>query len=222
MAPAREHHLAVTRTARYHTLGEPSPALREVWFVLHGHAQLSAFFIRHFAALDDGTRLIVAPEGLNRFYAEPTTFQGAAQARVGATWMTREDRLAEIADYVGYLDRLYDQVFAELDRAAVRAVVLGFSQGVATGCRWLCQGRARADALVLWAGGVPAELTFETSAPLRAMKVLRVLGSGDEMADPDVVAAEDARVASLGVGGDLIRFKGGHQIDPDVLLGLAV
>ena len=98
MAPAREHHLAVNRTARYHTLGEPSAALRQVWFVLHGHAQLSAFFIRHFAVLDDGTRLIVAPEALDRFYVDRTTFTGAGQARVAATWMTKEDRLAEIAD----------------------------------------------------------------------------------------------------------------------------
>lgn len=222
MSPAREHHLAVTRTARYHTLGEPSKALREVWFVLHGHAQLSAFFIRHFAALDDGSRLIVAPEALNRFYLDLTTFTGAGPARVGATWMTKEDRLTEIADYVAYLDRLYEQVFAELDRGSVRVVVLGFSQGVSTGCRWLCQGRAKADSLVLWAGPVPTELTLETSAPLRGMKVLRVLGNTDEMAAPEYVAAENARVAAMGLSTDLIRFDGGHQMHPDVLRSLAV
>lgn len=222
MAAAREHHLAVTRTARYHTLGEPSQALRNVWFVLHGHGQLSAYFIRNFAGLDDGTRLIIAPEALNRFYVEPTTFHSAGQARVGATWMTKEDRLSEIADYVGYLDRLHDDVFAALDRAAVRVTVLGFSQGGATACRWLCQGRARADTLVLWAGPVAAELTFETSGPLRAMKVLRVLGNGDDMAAPEYLAAEDARVAAMGLGTELIRFDGGHEMDPGVLRGLAV
>jgi predicted esterase len=222
MASAREHHLAVTRTARYHTLGEPAEALRAVWFVLHGQAQLSAYFIRNFAGLDDGTRLIVAPEALNRCYVEPTTFRGAGQARVGATWMTKEDRLAEIADYVGYLDRLYDEVFAERDRAVVRVVVLGFSQGAQTACRWLCQGRARADSLVLWAGPVAAELTHETSAPLRAMKVLRVLGNSDEMAASEHLAAEQARVAAMGLGTELVRFDGGHRIDPEVLRNLAV
>jgi predicted esterase len=222
MASARERHLAVTRTARYHTLGEPSVALRDVWFVLHGHSQLSAYFIRNFAGLDDGTRLIIAPEALNRFYVEPTTFHGAGQARVGATWMTKEDRLAEIADYVGYLDQLYDEVFAELDRASVRAVVLGFSQGAQTACRWLCQGRARADTLVLWAGPVAAELTHETSAPLRAMTVLRVLGNSDEMAAPGFLAAENARVAALGLGTELIEFDGGHQMNLAVLRSLKV
>jgi len=222
MTTAREHHLAVTRTARYHTLGEPSPAIREVWFVLHGHAQLSTYFIRHFAGLDDGTRLIVAPEGLNRFYLDPTTFAGSGQARVGATWMTKEDRLTEISDYVAWLDQLYDAVFSGLDRSAVRFVMLGFSQGVATGCRWLCQGRARADTAVLWAGPVPTDLTMETAAPLRAIKVLRILGDRDDMAAPEYLVPEQERVAAMGLGTELIRFAGGHQLDTALLRTLAV
>jgi len=222
MATAREHHLAVTRTARYHSLGEPSPATREVWFVLHGHAQLSEYFIRNFAVLDDGTRMVVAPEALNRFYLDRTTFTGSGQARVGATWMTKEDRLTEIRDYVGYLDQLYDLVFASLDRAAVRMVMLGFSQGVATGCRWLCRGRARADTAVLWAGPVPTELTVETAAPLRAITVRRVLGERDDMAAPEYLAPEQERVAAMGLDTGLIHFAGGHQLDADLLRTLAV
>src|SRR3954465_7736941 len=109
---AHEHHLTVPRTARYHTLGDAATA-RECWFVLHGHAQLSGYFIRHFEPLDDGRRLIVAPEALNRFYIERTSWQGAGHARVGATWMTREDRLAEIGDYVAYLDRLYEELLGD-------------------------------------------------------------------------------------------------------------
>jgi predicted esterase len=151
-----------------------------------------------------------------------TTFTGAGQARVAATWMTREDRIAEIADYVGYLDRLYDQVFTTLDRGAVRVVALGFSQGVATMCRWLCQGLAKADTAVLWAGPVPTELTFEATAPLRAIKVLRVLGDADEMAAPEYLAQEQERVVAMGLGTELIRFAGGHQLDPDLLRTFAV
>lgn len=217
--PASEHHLAVTRTARYHMLGDPSGAPREVWFVLHGHAQLSEFFIRHFAALDDGTRLIVAPEGLNRFYIEGTGSHASLKSRVGATWMTREDRLADIADYVGYLDRLYQQVFATLDRDKVRVVLLGFSQGVATACRWLCQGAARADLLVLWAGPMPVDLDAAAAAPLRATRVVRVIGNKDDLAD--ALPLETSRVEALGVQAELIRFEGGHQLNADVLRSLA-
>ena len=65
-----EHHLAVTRSARYYQLGELSVHTRRVWFVCHGYGQLAAYFSRHFAFLTeaDPTTVVVAPEGLARFY----------------------------------------------------------------------------------------------------------------------------------------------------------
>ncbi|MFL5521990.1 MAG: hypothetical protein ACJ8B6_13695, partial [Gemmatimonadales bacterium] len=57
------HALIVPRTARYYTLGPTHGFPRELWFVCHGYGQLAGRFLRQFAPLDDGTRLIVAPEG---------------------------------------------------------------------------------------------------------------------------------------------------------------
>ena len=97
----REHSIKVRRSARYYTLGpDDERAVRDVWFVLHGYGQLAAQFIGIFEALNDGTRLIVAPEALNRFYVAGVETAPAAERGVGATWMTREDRLNEIDDYV--------------------------------------------------------------------------------------------------------------------------
>src|SRR5215213_7354677 len=124
-----EHHLSVTRTARYYTLGPLDGAPREVWVVCHGFGQLASRFLRHFDAIDDGTRLVVAPEALQRFYLDELKIP-AAERRVGATWMTREDRLADINDYVGYLDALCEELFRRVPRGSARLVVLGFSQGV--------------------------------------------------------------------------------------------
>lgn len=219
---AEEHHLPVTRTARYQLLGTPAPGLREVWFVLHGHAQLSAYFIRHFAALADGTRLIVAPEALNRFYLDNTTWHGSKHARVGATWMTREDREADIDDYVRYLDLLHAHVTAQLPGPSPRIVVLGFSQGVATACRWLARGKARADTLVLWAGPMPIEMDAQSSAPLARLRILRVMGEADDMGSPEAMRAEDTRYAAMGITAEVVRFAGGHEIDQATLLSLHV
>src|SRR2546425_1041706 len=88
----QEHHLAVDKTARYYSLGEPGPATRQLWFVCHGYGQLAGRFLRHFEPLDDGSRVIIAPEGLSRFYLS----ESPAERRVGASWMTREDRLVEM------------------------------------------------------------------------------------------------------------------------------
>src|SRR5437773_9979565 len=122
-----EHHLSVSRTARYFTLGERSAAVAEVWFACHGYGQLGARFLEKLRVLDDGTRYLVAPEGLSRFYLS----ESPSERRVGASWMTREDRLAEIADYVQYLDAVDQRVFGVLDRSRVTGHALWVSQGAA-------------------------------------------------------------------------------------------
>ncbi|HJS73420.1 MAG TPA: phospholipase, partial [Vicinamibacteria bacterium] len=85
------HHLAVPRTARYLTLGPGEGPIEEVWFLLHGYGQLASELLHYARALAGDRRLLVAPEGLSRFYHED-------HEKVGASWMTREDRLAEIDD----------------------------------------------------------------------------------------------------------------------------
>ena len=76
----QEHRLSVARTARYFTLGERSGAAAEVWFACHGYGQLAGRFLEKLRALDDGTRYLVAPEGLSRFYLS----ESSTERRVGA------------------------------------------------------------------------------------------------------------------------------------------
>ena len=199
----------MSRVARYFTIGRPD---REVWFVLHGYGQLAARFLRHFEPLDDGARLIVAPEGLSRFYLT----EDPAERRVGASWMTREDRLAEIEAYVRYLDAVYEELSRTVDRAQAKVTLLGFSQGSATACRWSTMGKARFDRLIIWGGEVPPDVDL-----LRALPLSLVYGSRDPYFTPKVVAAIEARLREHGISYDLVPFEGGHEIDGDVLQRVA-
>lgn len=213
------HSISVPRTARYYTLGPTHGFPREIWIVCHGYGQLAARFISQFAPLDDGTRLIVAPEALSRFYLDPISERrGQREPRVGATWMTREDRIAEIADYVSYLDIVVSEVRHHLAGASPRIVVLGFSQGAATVSRWLAASDMRADHLVLWSGGIPPELdlTLWRNA-LRGASITLVAGDADEMVPPAAVAQEAERLSSAGVAFHVQRFGGGHLIDAGLL-----
>jgi len=205
----KEQRLSVTRSARYFTVGR---AEREVWFVLHGYGQLAARFLRHFGALDDGTRLIVAPEALSRFYLT----EDPAERRVGASWMTKDDRLAEIDDYVRYLDAVH---LAVVGSSRVRVTALGFSQGATTGCRWTALGGARVDRLIVWGGEVPPDLDI---TKLRGRRLSLVYGSRDEYFTPKIVAATEARLREQRVPYDLQPFDGGHEIDAAVLKRLAL
>jgi len=217
-----EHHIPVTRTARYAMLGTPSEHTTEVWFALHGYGQLAAEFIVPFGALDDGTRVIVAPEALNRFYLVTPKDTRAADRPVGATWMTREDRQSDIADYVGYLDRLYATIFTQLRRERVVVRALGFSQGVATVVRWLTLGRAQIDQLILWGGLLPPDLELKHGvSALRGVPLRLVAGSRDEFVGGAVLERELARLTELGVSHQHLAFEGGHALSRTMLRRLA-
>ena len=204
----QEHSITVPRTARYFTLGAPNRG-HDVWFVCHGYGQLAARFLERFRALESPERCIVAPEALSRFYLS----EHPAERRVGASWMTKEDRLHEIDDYVRYLDAVY----AHVSPAKKGVTALGFSQGTATVCRWAALGSSRIDRLILWGGEVPPDLDLDR---LRVPKLTLVYGTRDEFFTPKVVAANEARLRDRGVSYELISFEGGHVIDVETLLRL--
>jgi predicted esterase len=216
--PAHEHHLSVARTARYYTIGDMGDAIRSVWIVVHGYGQLGGTFVREFAQVDDGTRLVVAPEALSRFYREDPTRDSHASAAVGGSWMTREDRESEIADQVAYFDALYDTIFARIARERVRLTVLGFSQGVPTVTRWLVRTTRPVDRTVLWAGYIPDDVL---ASAWRPRDLTLVGGTRDRFA---VVAKIDAQLDALRAAGipfSTLTFEGGHRLDDPLLRELA-
>lgn len=196
------HHLSVTRTARYITLGELTPATKEVWLVLHGYAQLATDFIQTFQPLDNGERFIVAPEGLNRFYAKG--FGG----KPAATWMTSEDREHDIADYIRYLDALYAHL--ELATHPCKKVILGFSQGVATASRWLQATSHPVDHFVICSGEVAHELQQAPHARLLTIPKTYITGNDD----PFIDAEKHERYTRLmkSWGARVVEFTGGHMV----------
>jgi predicted esterase len=216
-AEVKEHRLKTTRSARYYTLGGVDGRASEVWIVIHGFAQLASHFVRAFEGIASPGRLVVAPEALNRFYVEPGSGGSRPDARVGATWMTREDRENEIADYVEFLDSVYARVVRPGD--AVTA--LGYSQGVATATRWAALGGYHPARLILWAGQVPPELDLNLLARRLSSGVVLVEGRLDEYST--WVQGDDnlTRLQSAGVTAERIQFDGGHRIDADVLMRLA-
>ena len=218
----RERHITVPRTARYYTLGEPGAGVAEVWFALHGYGQLAGRFVTALAPLDDGSRLIVAPEALSRFYLGGVGGRPAAERSVGAAWMTREDRLAEIDDQVRYLDAVYTEVLAGLGSTHPRVCVLGFSQGTAAAARWLALGTARAARLILWGGELPPDLDLSAQRERFArLDLTLVAGTRDEFITPKILDRETQRLDAEGIPFRVVRFEGGHEIDASVLRQVA-
>jgi len=214
-----QRHLHVPRSARYALLGSPEANLSEVWFVCHGHGQLAARFLARFLPLERVDRLFIAPEALSRYYLSPPRVGPHPPGTpVGASWMTSEDRDAEMRDYIGYLDLLHDEIFSVVERAAVRVWVLGFSQGVSTVARWVAKGKVEPERVVLCSGMLPAELDQGQAKRLARHAPLTVTyGDADDFAPPERVLAEEAKLKQLGIPHEIIRFKGGHTITPELL-----
>ena len=216
-----EHHLRVRRTARFHTLGEPGPGVREIWISCHGYGQLAGRFLRHFRPAAHPERLIVAPEALSRFYLENSLPHGP-DARIGATWMTREDRDSEIADYVEYLDAVVAQVVGDRGADRPRLVGFGFSQGVATVMRWLALGQTRVQRLICWSGSMPAELDLAAARDRFGDEpVTYACGDRDEYFGAARVADQTGRLQAAGVPFVYVPFSGTHTIDAETLARVA-
>lgn len=202
------------RTARYFTQGEIESA-SEIWFLLHGYSMLAASFLQWFEPVAHPGRLLVAPEGLSRSYYEEKGIR-----RVGASWMTKEDREVEIEDYVRYLDVLQEQLHLGVT-GKVRVEVHAFSQGTATACRWIAFGRPRVDRLVLWGGGVPPDLPLDRYGPALTRAGLRIaIGMRDPYISQQEVDHEQARLAAAGLLPIVDRFDGGHRVDAALLRAL--
>jgi len=151
--------------------------------------------------------VIAAPEGLSRYYTD------REHTRVGATWMTREDREHEIADQINYLDTLAE-VLRDRCPSGIPLHVLGFSQGVATACRWLCLGASRADRLVLWGGNMPPELDeVLIGQKFSPTHVHLVHGEKDAIVPVETLAASEARLRAANVEHTSHRFEGAHVLD---------
>jgi predicted esterase len=205
-----KHEIKVAKTARYFTLGS-SNNVREVWFLCHGYAQLAPEFLRLFTALEKPGRILVAPEGLHRFYRK------GGRGEVAASWMTSEDRQRDIEDYTTMLNAVADEVL-QSHGSDVRVIVLGFSQGAATVCRWLSRANFQASGLVLWCGFFPPDMQ-PVQIPAHT-KLTLVSASNDRFITPEENQQKINELRSAGVQFEHLPFIGEHEIMKEPLLRL--
>ena len=201
--------------------GPVDPAeVRELWIVLHGYGQLASGFVGGFGAVDDGTRLIVAPEGLSRFYDARTPLAKHAEAEVGASWMTREDRAEEIEDQLHWLGQVLETYRARVGPTA-GLTVLGFSQGAAAVSRWVARGTVSPEHLICWGASIAPEVDLRPGAPLAETRCTVVIGDRDLFVTAERVAEERARLDAGGFTYAFEQFAGGHRLDDATLARVA-
>lgn len=217
MAPASketavERHISVTRTARFYTLGKLENSTKDIWIFIHGHRDLAGKFIMKFSELAEMGSYLIAPEALMRLYIKGDS------GNVGASWMTKEDREADIQDYVSYIDRLFfEEIEPKAKELNLKINALGFSQGSATLSRWLALGKAKIDKAVFWCGSLGHDVDYSAAENFKQMEIHQVFASNDPYYDSSFPPQQVEILTKSGLTPKTFTFNGGHEISVELM-----
>ncbi|MBK8551891.1 MAG: hypothetical protein IPL53_12815 [Ignavibacteria bacterium] len=205
----KEQFIRTEKTARYYISNPEIDILHSVYFVLHGYAQLAKDFINEFDFLKDENTLIVAPEGLSKFYFKN---------HIGASWMTKEDRLNEINDYTNYLDKIYCELNSRCDLSQSKVNLLGFSQGVHTAVRWFIKSHYHFNTLLLCSSDFPKDAEFNIlSEKLKKSKLYFLYGKNDNIISLKTFEDNLNLLKTNNINFEEVPFNGRHEIHKDSL-----
>ena len=205
MDDVEEHLIKTTRTARYYTRGNNDG--KYLWIACHGYGERASNFIKNFEILGD-EHLVIAPEGLSRFYKEG--FYGD----VVTSWMTKEMRLYEIEDHRVFLDQILNKFYD----GKKKLILFGFSQGVATVLRWAANSAVIADAIVIYAGSMPPDIDYKNARHIKKGQVILAYGDKDKFINEEAVQQQLKMLEEGEVQYELARFEGKHRVYKEVLL----
>lgn len=203
--------IQLTLSATYETYGSLSENTETIVFAFHGYGQLAKYFIRRFDILNSETAYVVAPQGLSKFYL-------SGHKRVGASWMTKEDREIDLQNQLHYVQTVFETETKNMDLSKVKIIVLGFSQGVATASRWLQKNQIPFDTFIAYAGMLGYELTASDFDFAKAdAKVFGLLGDEDEFYNGENVAKFKEAFLAVFPNGNFEMFEGKHEVKREVL-----
>ena len=193
-----KEYITIEKKGRVFVHG-PSNA-SEVWIVFHGYGQLAAYFIQKFQCIANENTKIIAPEGLSRFYLDEQ------YTRVGANWMTKDDRLIDIEEQFVFLQAVYNQYVPVKPQ---KLILFGFSQGTSTLWRWMKKAKIQADHVVLWAGSMPSEAEY-----LSEIQAKLWYATGDQDPYLKFINIEEIENQAKKISNQFekISFEGGHTI----------
>jgi len=227
-----ERTIATTTHGRYLLLPAAAAVPAGLLVGFHGYAEGADSQLARLRAIPGSDRWhLVSIQGLHRFYQRRTN-------EVIASWMTRQDREAAIADNLAYVEGVIDVVssaFAdqagrELSpsresaatrfggtgrRDRLRLVFAAFSQGVAMAFRAASATARQVDGIICVGGDVPPEI--DTASLAHVQRALVCRGASDEWYTDAKFQHDIARLRESGAAVHAVAFDGGHEWSEAVL-----
>jgi predicted esterase len=205
-----QHQVKLSINAPFFTLNNLTNKTERVWLVFHGYGQLSQYFIKKFEVLDPEKNFIIAPQGLSKYYLDG--FYG----RVGASWMTKEDRLTDIQNQYSYIDSILKAVG---DISEKQLIYFGFSQGTATMGRYAGHAQIPFQKMIIWAGTFPPDIAPQAYNYLTGEEEISYFTSKqDPFFKEEMIDNQNEVVKrTLGKEPSLNWYEGGHTVIPELL-----
>lgn len=205
-----QKHVDVSIKASYYTLNNLTEATERIWLVFHGYGQLAEFFLKKFEGLDPEKNFIIAPQGLSKYYLD------GVYGRVGASWMTKEDRLTEIDNQYAYIDALLNE-FGDI--SSKQLIYFGFSQGTATMGRYAAHAKIPFEKMIIWAGTFPPDTNPGDWSYLTGKEGIHYYTSREDIYFKEEMIDNQNQVVktALGRSPKLHWYEGGHRVMPELL-----
>lgn len=207
---SNQHQVDLSINAPFYTLNELTEKTERVWLVFHGYGQLAEYFIKKFEVLDPEKNFIIAPQGLSKFY------QKGFYGRVGASWMTKEDRLTDIENQYSYIDAVLRAVG---DITSKELIYFGFSQGTATMGRYAGYAKLPFEKMIIWAGTFPPDIAPQEYNYLTGKEQISYFTSKEDPFFKEEMILKQNEVVSRTLGREPILnwYEGGHTVIPELL-----
>lgn len=208
----QQHHIPVSIKTSYYTLNKLTDKTDRVWVVFHGYGQLAEYFIQKFEGLDPAKNFIIAPQGLSKYYLD------GVYGRVGASWMTKEDRLTEIDNQYAYIDA----VLAQYDLSEKELIYFGFSQGTATMGRYAAHAKIPFKKMIIWAGIFPPDTDSKDWKYLTGKEEIYYYTSREDKYFKEEMVKNQSEVlkAAMNREPQLTWYEGGHRVIKEIVAHL--
>ncbi|NJB69643.1 putative esterase [Saonia flava] len=208
-----EKQITYTSTNSYSYLNGLSEKTKNVWLVFHGIGYLSRYFLKYFNELPSEENYIIAPQAPSKYYLNNQ------YKHVGASWLTKESTVQEMENLHGYINAVFK---AEKIPPHCNLIVFGFSQGVSIASRWVAKNKIECNQLILYAGGIPNELTSSDFDFLEEKtSVTVIMGDKDEYLTEERLRTEKQKIEILFKGkAKQITFDGGHEVKKEIVNSL--
>jgi predicted esterase len=203
-----ERNIATSTHGRYLTIPPALPGPAPMLVGFHGYAEDAEIQLERLRATPESHRwLIVSIQALHRFYQRRTN-------QVVASWMTRQDREAAIADNIAYVAKCLDAVAAEWP-ALSKVVFAGFSQGVAMAYRAAVHTTREVAGVIAVGADIPPEIAPPALQRLPAALIAR--GTSDEWYTKEQFAKDEQLLRNSSVNVYALGFNGGHEWSSEVV-----